>query len=929
MQDYSFIANAHPSFIDQLYAKYLQDPNAVEESWRTFFKGFDYGGHGAANGSANGSANGVAVTPDAATIKKEMDVLSLIKAYRNRGHLDAKTNPLKPRKDRKPHLNIEDFNLSEADLDTTFQAAKEIGLENGTLRQVIEQLQKIYCGAIGFEYHQIEDRERRRWLRKHIEDHHPDRQYEMDLPTKKRILRKLNEGVVFESFLHKKFVGQKRFSLEGGESTIAGLDALINAGARRDAKEFIIGMAHRGRLNVLVNIMGKTYEQVFGEFTESAVPDEAFGDGDVKYHLGFGSQVKATGGQSVDLKLMPNPSHLEAVDPVVEGFARAKLDMVYEKNTDSVIPVLIHGDAAVAGQGVVYETAQMSQLEAYHTGGTIHFVINNQVGFTTDWMDARSSTYCTGAANVIQAPVFHVNGDNPEAVVFACELAMAYRQTFHTDVFIDMVCYRRYGHNEGDDPSFTQPELYAIINEHPNVRDIYVNKLIERGDVEKALAEEMQEDLNRLLQERMDMMKEETLPYEYQKPEEDWRKLRITRDPKDFIESPKTGIPRARIDQIVEHLMQYPDDLNPVGKINRVLKGKRKLLDQDQLDWAMGELLAYGSLLLDGHDVRMTGQDVRRGTFSHRHAVLNDDGTEREYNRLNGMTEEQGSFEIYNSLLSEYAVMGFEYGYALASPENLVLWEGQFGDFYNGAQIMVDQFLTAAESKWHRMNGLVLLLPHGYEGQGPEHSSARLERFLQQCAEYNMFVCSCTSPANFFHLMRRQLALPYRKPLVVMSPKSLLRHPKVVSTPEEFAEGTSFQTVIDDPKVGARSGKKIKRLLLCTGKVYFDLLDHQEAHNHDEVAIVRVEQLYPLPTTQLAKIFKKYKDAATYWVQEEPTNMGPGRYVLTSGIDREVTLIGRKASASPATGYKKVHKEQQENLVQRAFGHEAPLPNKG
>ena len=931
MQDYSFIANAHPSFIDQLYQKYLQDPQSVEESWRTFFKGFDYGANGSANGAANGqhsaTANGQAKTdapdaPDTASIKKEMDVLSLIKGYRNRGHLDAKTNPIRERKDRKPFLHYKDFNLTDEDLDRQFLAAKEIGLENGTLREVIDQLQKIYCGAIGFEYHQIEDRERRRWLRQHIEDHHPDQQYKMDMPTKKRILKKLNEAVVFESFLHQKFIGQKRFSLEGGESTVAGLDALINAGARRDAKEFTIGMAHRGRLNVLVNIMGKTYQQVFGEFTESAVPDQSFGDGDVKYHLGYGSQVETTGGQTVDLKLMPNPSHLEAVDPVVEGFARAKLDLVYENNTDSVVPILIHGDAAVAGQGVVYETAQMSQLEAYHTGGTVHFVINNQVGFTTDFDDARSSTYCTGAANVIQAPVFHVNGDNPEAVVFACELAMAYRQTFHTDVFIDMVCYRRYGHNEGDDPSFTQPEMYAVINKHPNVRDLYSTQLIERGDVEKELAEEMQEDLNTRMQERMDEMKEQELPYEYQKPEKDWRKLEITRDPKDFREQPDTGIPRETVDEIVAHLMQYPDDLNPVSKINRVLKGKQKLLDQGQLDWAMGELLAYGSLLLDKHNVRMTGQDVRRGTFSHRHAVLNDDGTEREYNRLATIREDQGEFDIYNSLLSEYAVMGFEYGYALASPQNLVLWEGQFGDFYNGAQIMVDQFISAAESKWHRMNGLVLLLPHGYEGQGPEHSSARLERFLQQCAEYNMFVCSCTTPANFFHLMRRQLALPYRKPLIVMSPKSLLRHPRVVSDLDDFTTGNSFQTVIDDPKVGARSGKKIKRVLLCTGKVYFDLLDHQEEHVHKDVAIVRLEQLYPLPEAQLEPILKKYKGAELYWVQEEPSNMGAGQYITCRQFDRPVRLIARKASASPATGYKKLHKKEQQELVARAFGHQ-------
>lgn len=922
MNDFSFIANAHPSYIDSMYEKYLQDPAQVEETWRAFFRGFDF-----ASSSTNGQSEAGTTVP-AEALDKEFKVLSLIKAFRNRGHLLSTTNPIRQRRDRMPNLNLDDFGLSDADLNTSFEAGQEVGLGKATLSAIIDRMRKAYCGNIGYEYHHIQDRDKRRWIRTRIESmaNSAENAYGFDNDTKKRILDKLNGAVVFERFLHTKYIGQKRFSLEGGENTIVALDGLINKGAELGVKEFLVGMAHRGRLNVLANVMGKTYAQIFNEFEGTAVPDLSFGDGDVKYHLGFSSQVETPSGNTVHLKLVPNPSHLESVNPVVEGFARAKADILYNSDYDSVLPILIHGDAALAGQGVTYETVQMSKLAGYYTGGTIHFVINNQVGFTTDFDDARSSTYSTGVANVVQAPVFHVNGDDPEAVLFATQFAIEYRQKFNNDVFIDMVCYRRHGHNEGDDPKFTQPEMYKIINNHPDPREVYNQKLIQRGDVDQKLAEEMEDSFWKLLQDRLDEVREHPLPYEYQEPEQAWRELTKTSDPKDFEESPETGVDRKLIDELISHLMNFPEGFTPLSKVNRLLKGKRKLLEDNQLDWAMGELLAYGTILAEGKDVRMSGQDVRRGTFSHRHAVVHDGKTFEPLNRLDGISDNQGKFRIFNSLLSEFAVLGFEYGYSLASPDNLILWEAQFGDFYNGAQTIVDQYITAAESKWQRMSGLVMLLPHGYEGQGPEHSSARLERFLQACAEFNITVANVTKPANFFHLLRRQLARPFRKPLVVMSPKSLLRHPLCVSDIAEFETGNRFQEVLDDPEVGPRSGKKVKRLLLCSGKIYYDLLQKKQDDKRDDVAIVRMEQLYPLPAKQLKAVFERYPNAEAFWVQEEPSNMGAWQYINSIFINKEIDIdvelkhIARKSSASTATGFKAVHDQQQERIVKLAFG---------
>jgi 2-oxoglutarate dehydrogenase E1 component len=919
--DFSFIANAHPSYIEGLYKEYVSDPNAIDQSWAMFFKGFDYA---AGNGNGNGHSNGASAVVNGANTeggvssipKKEIAVMMLIDGYRHRGHLLSTTNPIKPRRDRNARLSPSDYGLEENDMGKTFAAGDVLGLKNATLTQIVDRLKSIYGGNIGFEYSHIENSDKRQWLRERIEQHNASNGYGFPLEKKKRILEKLNEAVGFEEFLGKKFIGKKRFSLEGGESTIASLDAIINTSADDRVEEVVIGMAHRGRLNVLANVMRKTYDNIFNEFDEN-VPELSYGSGDVKYHLGYSSQVNTPSGKSVYLKLLPNPSHLEAVDPLVVGYARAKADILYEGDYDRILPIMIHGDAAVAGQGIVYEVVQMSHLPGYYAGGTIHFVINNQIGFTTNFEEARSSTYCSSIGNVVQAPTFHVNGDDPEAVVFASELAVAYRQEFNNDVFIDMVCFRKHGHNESDNPEFTQPLMWKLIKNHANTREIYIETLSKRSDVTREMAEQLMREYDDFLQARLADVKQNHLPYKYQEPEQAWRNLKKGATDEDFLQSPETGIARETIDKILTHLMTIPAGFTPLKDIARYLGGKQKLLDDKKLDWGYGELLAYGSILLDNKSVRLSGEDVKRGTFSHRHACFFDADTNAEYSRLGSISEKQAKFHIYNSLLSEYAVMGFEYGYGMASPDALIIWEAQFGDFHNGAQTIIDQFLAAGESKWQRQNGLVLLLPHGYEGQGPEHSSARMERFLQLCAENNMTVANVTTPANFFHLMRRQLARPFRKPLVVMSPKSLLRYSECVSDIKDFETGNRFQEVIDDPL--SIDAKKARKVLFCSGKVYYDLLLKQKAENIKDVALVRVEQLYPFPVQQVEAIQKKYGIASYHWVQEEPQNNGAWFHIATFHGDLGLKFIGRKPSASPASGFVKVHNKEQEKIVNEAF----------
>ncbi|GAA3919538.1 2-oxoglutarate dehydrogenase E1 component [Hymenobacter algoricola] len=948
MDAYSYIANAHGDYIEQLYQSYKADPQSVDVSWQKFFEGFDFAQQYPAEGesgagsamaqpitqpSANGNASaeqqdGAGVlTTDASTnngggivplsgqsTDKETAVRNLVHAFRSRGHLRAKTNPVRERKDRKARLDLADFGLSEADLDTSFRNGDLLGLgTTAKLRDIVAALEKIYTRSIGFEYMYIRDPQVLDWFREKVE--RDSLSFNPGVEYKKRILKKLNEAVVFENFLHTKFLGQKRFSLEGGETTIPALDAIINKSSELGVKEVMIGMAHRGRLNVLANVMGKTYEQIFSEFEGTAVPDLTMGDGDVKYHMGYSSEVEAENGQKVNLKLAPNPSHLEAVNPVVEGFVRAKIEHQYADDYHQILPILIHGDAALAGQGIGYELTQMSLLEGYKTGGTIHFVINNQVGFTTDFEDARSSIYCTDLAKIIDAPVVHVNGDDPEAVVFAVRLATEYRQQFHADIFIDMVCYRRHGHNESDEPKFTQPTLYNIISKHQNPREVYNAMLVERGDVDAALAAQMDKEFRDTLQARLDMVKQKPLPYNYQALENEWRSLRRSK-PEDFDSSPETGISEEVVQQVGKALTTLPEGFRPLKQIEKLMEERRKMFfDTRVLNWAAGELLAYGSLLAEKHIVRVSGQDVQRGTFSHRHAVLHDAETSAPYNSLNYIGEGQEKLSIYNSLLSEYAVLGFEFGYAMANPTALVVWEAQFGDFANGAQTMIDQFIVSSESKWQRMNGVVMLLPHGYEGQGPEHSNARPERFLQLAAENNIVVANMTTPANFFHALRRQLTWSFRKPLVVMSPKSMLRHPLCVSPVEEFTSGT-FREVLGDTFADA---KKVKRVLLCSGKVYFDLLEEQRASNRTDVAIVRLEQLHPFPKKQLDVELAKYPKAKLYWVQEEPENMGYWNFMLRYMRRELEDVIARKPSASPATGYNKVHVKEQKDLVARAF----------
>ena len=722
---------------------------------------------------------------------------------------------------------------------------------------------------------------------------------------------------MFEKFLHTKYIGQKRFSLEGGETTIAALDAIINTAAANKVQEVVIGMAHRGRLNVLANILGKTYEEIFNEFEGNATPDTTMGSGDVKYHLGFSSDIQTTSGNKIHLKLCPNPSHLEAVDPIVLGYSRSKADVLYNSNHENILPILIHGDASVAGQGIVYEVLQMSNLKGYRTGGTIHYVINNQIGFTTDFDDARSADYATSVAAMVQAPVFHVNGDDPEAVVKVAEIATQYRQKFNADIFIDMVCYRRHGHNEGDEPKFTQPQLYALIDKHLNPREVYTQFLIENGEPDaKSLAKEMEQQFLKELQDRLDEVKQHPLPYKYQQPELWWQKLRKA-TAEDFLQSPTTAISEEMAKSLLDNLMQWPAEFKPLKKVEKLLQDKIKLFqDQNKIDWATAELMAYGSLISEGKDVRMSGQDVKRGTFSHRHAILFDEKTNDEYSRLQSFSKDGSQFRIYNSLLSEYAVLGFEYGYSLANPNSLVIWEAQFGDFSNGAQIIIDQFISAAETKWQTMNGVVMLLPHGYEGQGPEHSSARLERYLQQCAELNMVVTNITTAANLFHALRRQLTWEFRKPMINFSPKANLRHPGSYSDLSEFTSG-GFKEVIDDASVS--DATQIKKVLMCTGKIYFDLEEKRQKENRTDIAIVRVEQLYPLPQNQLDELYKKYSKAIWYWVQEEPLNMGAASYLRMNLKNINFYIFSRLASAATATGFSKIHAKEQAEILNAAF----------
>ena len=899
MDKISYVGNADVNAIDYLYEQYRQNPDNVDISWSKFFEGFEFA-------QTNFEEKGV--IPE--NYVKEFKVLNLINGYRTRGHLFTKTNPVRERRQYAPTLEISNFGLTDADLNVVFQAGEEIGIGAAKLSDIIAHLELTYCQSIGIEYIYMRDPDRIDWFRHKIElNNRPS----FDKNRKIQIFKKLNQASGFEAFLGKKFVGQKRFSIEGGEALIPALDTLVQKGSSLGVEYFVMGMAHRGRLNTLTNIFEKRPRDIFSEFEGKQFDFEGYFDGDVKYHQGFTSHVKMNGEKEVGLTLAPNPSHLEAVNTVVEGISRAKIDQVFHDES-KVCPVLIHGDAAVAGQGIVYETIQMAQLDGYRAGGTIHIVVNNQVGFTTNYLDARSSTYCTDVAKTTLCPVFHVNGDDIEAVVQTIEIAMEYRQQFHRDIFIDLLCYRKYGHNEGDEPKFTQPKLYNIIAKHPNPKDIYLEQLEREAILSKEEAKLIEDEYQQFLEDEFTASRKSEKALVHDFLSLTWEKYRHGTQ-KDFDTSPKTGLDKKKLLELGIKLSTLPEGKKYFRKIAKIFEDRLNAFKEDKLDWGSAEMLAYATLLTEGHPVRISGQDVERGTFSHRHAVVKTEDTEEEIETLNLLADKQADFHIYNSLLSEYGVLGFEYGYSLATPNSLTIWEAQFGDFFNGAQIMIDQFISAGEDKWATQSGLVMLLPHGYEGQGAEHSSGRMERFLQQCADLNMQIVNTSTPANHFHLLRRQMKRDFRKPLVVFSPKMLLRYPAATSSLADLATG-SFQEVLDDPTANA---KTVDTVVLCSGKFYYEMKVKAEELGVKNMAFVRVEQLYPLPQIQIDAILAKYKAKNILWAQEEPSNMGAWTHIAMSMRHLPVQGICRSASAASAEGSKKLHEIRLAKLFSDIF----------
>jgi 2-oxoglutarate dehydrogenase E1 component len=921
MNSLSLPTRSNADVIDEMYKLWLDNPDAVDPTWRAFFQGFALGSSG---GSPSAALEGGTASVAIVDSLKQSHVHYLIAAYRAIGHLQAHLDPLSGPPAPTPKLELAQFGLAEGDLDTSFDVGTYLGGGQMKLRDIVAALRQTYCGHVGVEYAHMQDQDCRRWLEERIES--TRLQARFTKPQKVRILRRMHKSELFEKFLHSKYVGQKRFSLEGGETLIAALDAIIDHCPDVAIEEVDMGMAHRGRLNVLCSVMRKSFDQLFEQFSENYIPDAVGGDGDVKYHLGYESILSTTSGKKVEVRLAANPSHLEIVNPVVEGKARAR-QRIRDDSSErrKVLPLLIHGDAALAGQGVVAETLNFSQLPGYRTGGTLHIVINNQIGFTTDPGDARSSRYCTDVAKMVEAPIFHVNGDDPEAVCMVAQLALDFRGQWKRDIFIDMVCFRRHGHNETDEPSFTQPTLYKKIAAHPLVSAIYTEQLVGQGSITAAQGEEIKAEYSASLEENLAKAKSR---------EASKAAARAAADPaaafkgsnavfqRDYHHTPvETAVAAADLAQVAQALTTVPASFKVHPKIKRILDARLQAQrDGGPVDWGFGEALAFGTLLTEGTPVRLSGQDCERGTFSHRHAVLADVETGEKYTPLKNLDPKQARFCVYNSLLSEAAVLGFDCGYSVDYPKMLCLWEAQFGDFANGAQVVIDQFIVSGESKWQRTCGIVLLLPHGYEGQGPEHSSARLERFLQACAEDNIQVANLTTPAQYFHVLRRQMKRDFRKPLVIMSPKSLLRHPAAVSRIDDFVTG-AFQEILEDP--APAKPEAVERIILCTGKVYYDLADHRAKHGIADTAIVRIEQLYPLHRNRLAELADTYgHQARLIWCQEEPENMGAWRWIapqLEDIFGRKAAYAGRPASASPAVGVLALHKLQLNAFLQAAF----------
>jgi len=913
MKNLTFANRWNADLIDVNYSKWIEGQHDLDPIWEAFFEGFELaGGKTGVTSEANDEKSTVAYR----NYKIQARAIGAVFAYRSRGHTQATINPLMIELPINPRLALDRLGFTPDDLSETIHTGNYLGGIEISVQDLINRLRNTYCGNVGVEYVHIQDAKKRRWLQSKIEPNYFEHSFSKVEQT--RILQKIIEAEQFENYLHKNFVGQKRFSLEGGETLIAALDTIAQNCPRFPVDEIVMGMAHRGRLNVLANFVGKSLKTILTEFSEHHVPGEFQGDGDVKYHLGYDNTIVTECGGRVTIRLSANPSHLEAVNPVVEGRARARQRIIGDLERKRVLPLLIHGDAAVAGQGIVSEVLNFSRLKGYRTGGTIHLVINNQIGFTTEPVDARSSEYCTDVAKMIEVPIFHVNGDDPLAVAHACKIALEYRQEFADDVFVDMLCYRRHGHNEADEPAFTQPTLYRKIASMPLISENFSKRLVESGVIQEHTADEMRA----VYTSNMDAAKHAAASTEHEEAE-----VKIATfagstaefQPPYTFANVQTGVPKQELEKVAQVLTTVPDHVQVNPKIARLLKTKwEKFQAGEGVDWAFAEQLAWGTLLVEGTPVRISGQDVERGTFSHRHSVLVDVETKEKHIPLNHLTEKQAQFCVHNSLLSEAAVLGFDFGYSLEYPKMLCIWEAQFGDFANGAQVIIDQFITSSESKWGRVSGLVMLLPHGYEGQGPEHSSARLERYLQACAENNIQVCNISTPAQYFHVLRRQMKRLFRKPLIIMAPKSMLRHPKAVSSVAEFNEGY-FQSILDDPA----PGNQIDRVILCSGKIYYDIAEERERNQRSNAAVVRIEQFYPLNRDLLQEIVNKYgPETKLVYCQEESANMGAWSFLapqIESIFGRKPFYCGRDASTSPATGFSKVHKLEQQEIVSRAF----------
>jgi 2-oxoglutarate dehydrogenase E1 component len=926
---YSYLKSSNAEYIDEIYQQYLKDPDSVESSWRSFFEGIEFGAETYAGSRTNGKSEPIAANAGYSPLSVEQlegegRVAKLIQAYRESGINKANINPLKAPPATHGFLDLARFSLTESDLDKSFTAGKILGLGTAKLRDIIAVLEETYCSTIGVEFIHIHNPEQRDWIQSRMESSR--NKTALDPETRKMIYRRLSESETFERFLHTRYVAMKRFSVEGGESVIPLLDCMIETAAEGGSASIVMGMAHRGRLNVMTNIFGKSAEAILTEFEGNYPSDYSQGEGDVKYHKGYSTDFTTRQGKTVHLSLANNPSHLEFVGAVVEGVARAKQQRLGDSERTRVVPIVIHGDAAFAGQGVCYETLNLSRLEGYATGGTLHIILNNQVGFTTSVKDARSTRFSTDLAMMLETPIFHVNADDPEAVWHVAKLATEFRQKFKKDVFIDLICYRKYGHNEGDEPSFTQPLMYAQIKAHSSTRELYSKRLAASGIQSEADSQSIVDGIiARLTDAQTKTRAEKPLPH-VSIFDGVWKGFKIPTEEEIFAPV-KTAVDAATLADLSKKLNTPPAGFNIHPKLTRFLDARMKAVSENKgIDWGNAESLAYASLVSEGFPVRLTGQDTERGTFTHRHAVFNDTVTGDKLCLFNRLNEGQGEFMIHNSNLSETAVMGFEHGYSLSAPNTLVLWEAQFGDFANGAQVIIDQFIASSESKWRRMSGLVLLLPHGYEGQGPEHSSARLERFLQLCGRDNMFIVNLTTPAQFFHALRRQLKWEFRKPLIVMSPKSMLRHPQAVSTLDDLSS-SNFQEVIDDTSVDP---SQVTRVLISSGKVHYDLLKKREELGRKDIALVRLEQVYPFHGKRMAEILARYPNAELVWTQEEPRNMGAWPFIhgmWSGGLsdfaskvgNRPIRYCGREVGSAPAVGSTKLHEIELKAFLEKAF----------